>query len=200
MDSSPPKPVSATPPRVPINAPGSMDPFPAAGSGRSTPSSPKSLRPPQWDSQHELDKKSWEVDRLGMMTENAQLTEQKDDSDIKLKHALREIEHLKGLLGSKDAEVESAKQQALRARHRLEELAREEVDEQDKGMAALEHELSVAKHQLAEAQDEIEGLKFLVEETTKDNEQQLERSRGDEEDESEEIEVCVCVCVCWVCV
>ena len=142
-----------------------MDSFAAAGSGRSPRKSP---RPPQWDAQHDVDKKLWEVDRLGMLTENAQLKEKAEDSEVQIKQALREIERLKQTLGKKEEEAESTKQQSKRASHDMEKLAREEVDEHDKGMAVLEHELSVAKHQIAEAQDEIEGLKFLVEETTKE--------------------------------
>jgi len=172
-----------------------MDSFAAAASGRSPRKSP---RPPQWDAQHELDKASWEVDRLGILTENTQLNEKADDFEVQMKQALREIERLKHTLGKKEEEAQSTKQQAKRASHEMERLAREEVDEQDKGMAVLENELSVAKHQLAEAQDEIEGLKFLVEETTKDNGQQLEKSLGEDGDDNEEIEVCLSVCM-FVC-
>jgi chromosome segregation ATPase len=81
-----------------------------------------------------------------------QITEQLDDSKVQLKAAHREIDSLKKRLEHKDAELQTNLENVKRNSDRMEEFARETADEQQDRVLALEHELSVAKHKLEEAQ------------------------------------------------
>ena len=126
----------------------------------------------------QIDRKAWEVDRLGLFTSNAEVTEQRDDMEVKLRQAMREIERLRGQAGTRDADIQRTSQ-------RMEALANEEIEEQRSRIATLEEELSDSKHSLAEAREEIQGLQFLVD-AQKDSPDKLPRDAQD--DLAEEIE------------
>ena len=126
----------------------------------------------------QIDRKAWEVDRLGLLTSNAEVTEQRDDMEVKLRQAMREIERLRGQAGTRDAVIQRTSQ-------RMEALVNEEIEEQRSRIAALEEELSDSKHSLADAREEIQGLQFLVD-AQKDSQDILPRDAQD--DLAEEIE------------
>ena len=98
-----------------------------------------------------------------MEAENANLREELGASRIRVRQAAREIERLKALLESKDMQLASAARQTQRSTPRFEALARQEFAEQGAGMEVTERELAQTKRQLADAQEEIQGLQYLLE-------------------------------------
>ena len=101
--------------------------------------------------------------RAGMEAENANLREELGASRIRVRQAAREIERLKALLESKDMQLASAARQTQRSTPRFEALARQQFAEQGAGMEVAERELAQTKRQLADAQEEIQGLQYLLE-------------------------------------
>ena len=82
----------------------------------------------------QIDRKSWEVQKLGLMTESAQFKEHLGDTDLRLKQALREIDRLQAQLSYKDAELASSSKIVQRTSQRREEIVKEELEEQDSRM------------------------------------------------------------------
>ena len=98
-----------------------------------------------------------------MEAENANLREEVGASRIRVRQAAREIERLQALLESKDWQLASAARQTQRSTPRFEALARQQFAEQGAGMEVAERELAQTKRQLADAQEEIQGLQYLLE-------------------------------------
>lgn len=51
-----------------------------------------------------MEKKAWSLERLGLLAEKSGIQHELEDSNLRHKHALREIERLKSLLETKHAE------------------------------------------------------------------------------------------------
>ena len=81
-----------------------------------------------------MDRKGWEVERLSLMTENAQVKEHLVDAQLKITQAAREIESLKALLDKKHVELETTTKQMQRTSIRMRELEREEAENMGSGM------------------------------------------------------------------
>ena len=128
------------------------------GTSPATPSSSVPSSGPQLDA-FEGQLKAREDDRA----ENASLREELGASQIRVRQAAREIGRLKTLLESKDMQLASAARQTQRPTPRFEALARQEFAEQGAGMEVTERELAQTKRQLADAQEEIQGLQYLLE-------------------------------------
>jgi hypothetical protein len=52
----------------------------------------------------QVEKKAWSLERLGLLAEKSGIQDELEDSNLRHKHALREIERLKSLLETKHAE------------------------------------------------------------------------------------------------